>query len=239
MEFDFTDKHVVVTGGTGSLGLAVTEKLLEAGARCSIPGYSDSIPESFDRFDGERLFVKTGVDLTNERESAEFYEEAVDTLGPLWAAVNVAGGFGMGAIGDTPASDFMKQIRLNLLTCYNSTRAAVERMRRTGSGGRIVNIASRPALEPRQGAGMTAYTAAKAGVAAFTGALAAELADEEILVNAVAPSIIDTPANRKAMPDADYGTWPKPDEIATQILYLASPHNRVSRGGVIPVYGKS
>src|SRR5664279_2962376 len=96
-----------------------------------------------------------------------------------------------------------------------------------------------PALEPRNGAGMTAYTIAKSGVATLTMALAEEVAKDGILVNAVAPSIMDTPPNRKAMPKADFDKWPKVEEVAATILFLASPDNRVTRGAVVPVYGKS
>lgn len=239
MEFDFTDKHVVVTGGTGALGTAVTGQILDAGAFCSIPCYDKSELESFRHRDHERIYVKTGVDLTDEDDTVQFFDEAVEENGPLWGSINIAGGFGMGDIENTSASGFMKQINLNLLTCFNSSRAAVIRIRRTGRGGRIVNIASRPGLEPRQGAGMTAYTTGKAGVAAFTRALAAEVVEEDILVNAIAPSVIDTPQNRESMPNADFEKWPKPDELALQILYLASEANRVTRGAVVTVYGKS
>jgi NAD(P)-dependent dehydrogenase (short-subunit alcohol dehydrogenase family) len=107
------------------------------------------------------------------------------------------------------------------------------------SGGRIVNVAARPALEWRSGAGMAVYTASKAGVAALTAALAEEVAKDGILVNAVAPSIMDTPANRQAMPKADYALWPKVEEVAATIAFLASPDNRVTRGAIVPVYGKS
>ena len=109
----------------------------------------------------------------------------------------------------------------------------------SGGGGRIVNIAARPALEPRTGAGMSAYTIAKSGVATLSIALAEEVAKDGILVNAVAPSIMDTPANRKSMPKADFDKWPKVEEVAATIVHLASPDNAVARGGVVPVYGKS
>ena len=108
-----------------------------------------------------------------------------------------------------------------------------------GAGGRIVNVAARQALEPRTGAGMTAYTASKAGVAALTEALAQEVADQGILVNAVVPSIMDTPANREAMPKANYDAWPKVEEVVATILFLASPENRVTRGAVVSAYGRS
>ncbi|MGB6964843.1 MAG: SDR family oxidoreductase, partial [Xanthobacteraceae bacterium] len=106
-------------------------------------------------------------------------------------------------------------------------------------GGRIVNVSARAGLDWRSGAGMTAYTVSKAGVAAFTAALAEEVAKDGILVNAVAPSIMDTQANRNAMPKADYALWPKVEEVAATIVFLASPDNRVTRGGTVPVYGKS
>jgi NAD(P)-dependent dehydrogenase (short-subunit alcohol dehydrogenase family) len=112
-------------------------------------------------------------------------------------------------------------------------------MTRSHKGGRIVNVAARPALEWRSGAGMAAYTASKAGVAALTVALAEEVVKVGILVNAVAPSIMDTPANRTAMPQADFSAWPKVEEVAATILFLASPDNKVTRGGVVPVYGRS
>jgi NAD(P)-dependent dehydrogenase (short-subunit alcohol dehydrogenase family) len=108
-----------------------------------------------------------------------------------------------------------------------------------GQGGRIVNVGARPALEWRTGAGMSAYTVAKAGVAALTVALAEEVAKDGILVNAVAPSIMDTPANRKAMPKADHSVWPKVEEVAATIAFLASSDNGVTRGAIVPVYGKS
>lgn len=236
---EFKQRHVIVTGGTGSLGAAVTKQLLEAGAKVSIPCYDQSELENFAPKDNENIFVKVGVDLTDEEATHSFYEEAVDKFGTLWASIHIAGGFGMGSIKETAKSSFMKQINLNLVTCYTSSRQAAKQMIEAKAGGRIVNIAARPALEPRQGAGMTAYTTAKAGVAALTESLAAELIDNDILVNAIAPSVIDTPQNRKSMPNADFKTWPKPEELARQIIYLASPENRVTRGAVIPVYGQS
>jgi NAD(P)-dependent dehydrogenase (short-subunit alcohol dehydrogenase family) len=127
---------------------------------------------------------------------------------------------------------------MNLMSCMLCCRAAVAAMQ-GGAGGRIVNVSARAGLEWRSGAGMTAYTVSKAGVAAFTAALAEEVAKDGILVNAVAPSIMDTQANRNAMPKADYALWPKVEEVAATIAFLASPDNRVTRGAIVPVYGKS
>ena len=152
----------------------------------------------------------------------------------------------MAPIGEMSATDFVGQFRMNALSCFLCSAAAVAafRARRDpgpagARGGRIVNIAARPALEPRLGAGMVAYTASKSAVAALTQALAQETTDEEIWVNAVAPSVLDTPANRAAMPDADPHRWVAPADLAEIIVFLASPANRVIRGAVIPVYGGS
>jgi NAD(P)-dependent dehydrogenase (short-subunit alcohol dehydrogenase family) len=131
----------------------------------------------------------------------------------------------------------MAQLDSNLVSCFLCCRAAIKAMK--GGGGRIVNVAARPALEPRSGAGMAAYTIAKAGVAALTAVAAEETVADGILVNAVAPSIMDTAANRKAMPKADFDAWPKVEEVVATILFLASPDNRVTRGAIVPVYGKS
>ena len=142
-------------------------------------------------------------------------------------------------MSETTKADLMQQVDMNFVTCFLCCRAAVNAIAKTGAGGRIVNVAARPALEWRSGAGMAAYTASKAAVAALTVALAEEVAKQGILVNAVAPSIMDTPANRQAMPKADHAAWPKVEEVAATILFLASPDNKVTRGGVVPVYGRS
>lgn len=238
MKFDFSNKHIIVTGGTGALGSAVVRLLIDAGAKCSIPCFNESELENFQLKNDNAIFIKTGVDLTVETAVEEFYRAAGDMQGELWASVHTAGGFGMGTIEKTSLADFNKQLQLNLITCYNSCRSAIGLMRKSRAG-RIVNIASRPALNPHKGKGMAAYTTAKAGVAALTQALAAELVDDGILVNAIAPSVIDTPANRESMPKADYKKWPKPEQLANQILYLISSQNEITRGAIIPVYGQS
>jgi NAD(P)-dependent dehydrogenase (short-subunit alcohol dehydrogenase family) len=152
----------------------------------------------------------------------------------------------MAPVAETSAADFTAQFRINALSCFLCSAAAVAafRARREpgpggAKGGRIVNVAARPALEPRLGAGMIAYTASKSAVAALTQALAQETVDDEIWVNAVAPSILDTPANRAAMAGADFSRWVMPADIARLIAFLASAENRVTRGAVIPVYGGS
>lgn len=236
MNLDFTNKHIVITGGTGALGSAVTEQLLSTGAKCSIPCFNKSELDDFEYEGHKNLYIKVGVDLTDEGATQDFYAKAIERNGSLWGSLHIAGGFGMSKIRDLRKDDFMKQINMNLVTCFNTCKQAVAHM---NQGGRIINIASRPGLEPRQGKGMIPYTVSKSGVASLTEALAAEVVDDDILVNAVAPSTIDTPANRQAMPDADFNKWPKPTEIANQIIFLLSDFNKVTRGGIVPVYGKS
>lgn len=231
---DFDNRHVVVTGGTGALGAAVLEALLRAGATCSVPYRSEqAITHSPHRANARVSFVAVG-DLADETSVNDFY----DGLEHLWASIHVAGSFAAAPIARSDNALLMRQLETNLVSAYLCSRSAVMALRRLGSGGRIVNVAARQALEPRLGSGAVAYSIAKAGVAALTAALSAELANEDIAVNAIAPSIMDTPGNRAAMPDADFTSWPKTEDVAAAILYLASPGNTLTRGAVIPVYGR-
>ena len=230
---DFRDRHVVITGGTGALGTAVVEALIGAGAICHVPCFNEAEAQGFALRDRPQVKLVVAGNLADETAIDRLYQ----SVGPLWASIHLAGGFAAGPLREASVATLRQQIDMNLLTCLLCCRAAVGAM--TGSGGRIVNVAARPALEWRSGAGMVAYAASKAAVAALTAALAEEVAKGGILVNAVAPSIIDTPANRAAMPKADYDLWPKVVEVAATIMFLASPDNRVTRGGIVPVYGRS
>lgn len=208
-------RHVVVTGGRGALGRGVVALLEARGATVHIPGDPPA------------------MNLADEAQATAYYAG----LPPIWASIHLAGGFAMKPLVETTFEDLEAQWRTNLVTCFLSCREAVRAMRKTGQGGRIINVATRTAAAPV--AGMSAYIAAKAGVAALTQALAAELLAENILVNAVLPSLIDTPANRSAMPNADHATWPKPAEIAETIAFLASPENTLTSGALVPVYGRA
>jgi NAD(P)-dependent dehydrogenase (short-subunit alcohol dehydrogenase family) len=232
---DYAGRHVVVTGGTGALGSAVVGALLQAGAHCHVPFRKPEIPPHFAHARHRNVTLHPRTDLADDAQATLFYA----ALPALWASIHLAGGFAMSKIGDTSKADLMRQIDMNLASAFLCSREAVKAMARGKAGGRIVNVAARPALEPRAGAGMTAYAVSKAGVAALTAALAEEVATQDILVNAVAPSVMDTPANRAAMPKADHTTWPKVEDVAATILFLASPQNTATRGAVIPVYGKS
>jgi len=235
----FSGAHVVVTGGTGALGTAVVGALRQAGAVCHVTNLVAAELAHYAHRNDASVHVTSGLDLANETAVESFYAG----LPPLWASIHLAGGFAMAPVADTSAADFEAQLRMNTLSCFLCSRAAIGAMRKRGApgpsgakGGRIVNVAARPALEPRLGAGMVAYATSKAAVATLTQALAEEVASEEIWINAVAPSILDTAANRAAMPDAPHHLWVAPAAIAELIAFLAAPDNRVTRGAVIPVY---
>ena len=228
---DFSGKHVVVTGGTGALGTAVVRSLIAGGAACTVPYVIDAEAERFEHRGAKNVKLIQVPDLADEASVAEVYEGITP-----WASIHIAGGFAMGKVAETDKAALTAQLDNNLISCFLCCRAAVNAMR---GPGRIVNVAARPALEWRSGAGMSAYTIAKTGVAALTVTLAEEIAKDGILVNAVAPSIMDTAANRAAMPEADFGAWPKVEEVAATIVFLASPANKVTRGAIVPVYGKS
>lgn len=231
--FDMFDEGVVVvTGGAGGLGRGVVPALLDAGARVCVPVMDineiDGIPWSF----SPDVTIVTGVDMRDEIAVTEFYASLEDT----WASIHLVGGFSMAPLVDTSIADFKAMFEMNALTCFCATREAARAIARTGRGGRIVNVAARPALTPT--GGMIAYSVSKAAVVAITESAAEELRSQSIFVNAVAPSIMDTPANRRAMPDADHGAWPSVDQVASAIVFLASQHNALTSGLIMPVYGR-
>jgi NAD(P)-dependent dehydrogenase (short-subunit alcohol dehydrogenase family) len=233
------DRHVVVTGGTGALGAAVVKAFIQAGAACHIPAI-ESVAPSGRLPDSGKITVATSIDLADETSVRGFYGK----LPPLHAVVNIAGGFAYAPIADSSAQVLHQQVSMNLVSCVLSCREAIANFRKAGPdgvkrGGHIINISARPALNPRQGANMTAYTASKAAVAAFTVALAEEVKNEDISVIALCPSTLDTPANRADMPKADHSKWVKPETIAELIVAQCSLSDPVNSGALIPVYGKA
>lgn len=236
MPLPFQGRHIVVTGASGALGAAVTNALLEAGATCHLPSRGQESTAGFDAAVLERVKLANGVDPTNERAVTDFYAG----LPSLWASIHCIGGFAAAPFTDTLGPDLERLMQANFLSPFFCSREAVRAMRRGASrGGRIVNVAARAAVEPRAAGGMAAYAASKAALAALSEALGEELAAEGILVNSVAPSVMDTPANRKSMPNADFTRWPRVEEVAATILWLASPENSLVRSGIVPVYGRS
>ena len=226
--------HIAVTGGTGALGAGVVDVLLARGATIHLPMMETELPRHLTWCKHERVHAMPKVSLDDEAQVGAFYA----SLPELWASVHLVGGFAMAPIADTSLADFEKQWRLNTVTCFLTCREAVKAIRRSGGkGGRIVNVAARPVLMPA--AGMIAYVASKAGVASITQALAAELLAENILVNAILPSTIDTPANRASMPTADHTRWTSPAQIAQTIAFLSSTENALTTGTLVPVYGRA
>jgi NAD(P)-dependent dehydrogenase (short-subunit alcohol dehydrogenase family) len=235
-------KPVVITGGDGALGQAVVAAFAAAGAVCHLPLFGK---EAAGRPDGRTagsslpsgrpvILPSWNIDLTDEDAVAAYYA----AIPSLFASIHLAGGYAAKPVADTTRHDLERMLQLNLSTAFFCCREAVKRMRRSDrGGGRIVNVGARVSEQPAGGA--VAYSIAKGGVASLTRALAVELKGEGILVNAVLPSIIDTPANRAAMPRADFASWPRPEDLARTILWLASPENTVTSGALVPVYGKA
>ena len=226
---DLKNQAVVVTGGTGGLGRAVVAALVDRGADCFVPMRESDLPHDLAAM-GERVHAIGSIDLTRDDDVRRFYAQ----LPSLRGSVHLAGGFAMKPARETSADELEQMLRLNLVSAFCCCREAASRMPK---GGAIVNVGARPAVQPV--AGMAAYVASKAGLVALTQALASEWRDDDIRVNAILPSIIDTPANRQAMPDADHESWPKPEQIAETISFLVSDQSRLTSGALVPVYGRA
>ncbi len=225
---------VLVTGGTGGLGAAVTGSFLDGGWRVVVPIHDDAergrVPEH------ERLVLEPADLLDPGSARAVTAIAAGDETAPLRAVVNLVGGFAMGGrVHETPIEDFERQLRLNLRPTYLVCQAAIEHL--LAGGGSIVCVSSRAALRPFSGA--AGYITAKAALLALVDALAAEYRDDDIRVNAILPSVIDTPANRRSMPDADVSRWVAPEQIAAVVRFLCEDGSAVISGAHVPVYGKA
>ncbi len=228
---DLDGREAIVTGGTGALGTAVVGRLVSAGATVHVPVFANEELEGFPFRNHDSVKLHESLDLGVENDVIKLY----GAVPSLYASIHIAGGFDMGPITSTSLETWEHLMRLNATTCFLCCREAANAM--AGRDGRIVNVAARPVLVPT--GQMTAYSASKGAVAALTLSLADELANSSIWVNAIVPSIIDTPSNRAAMTDANFDVWPKPEEIAETVAFLASPQNSVTRGALVPVYGRS
>lgn len=235
--FDFAERHVVVTGGSGALGGALVALLVNRGATCYVPCYSSKqLDDEFDFESHERVHVQTGVNLCDEESAVSYFAE----LPALWGCLNIAGGYLAKPFTDTTLDEFRRMMDMNASTCFLTSRETIKKMRKVEDaheGGRIVNVGAKVAIDPV--GGMVAYAAAKAAVIAITQSLAEEVRDEKIWVNAVIPSIMNTKVNRTAMPKADHSRWPTLSAVAETVAFLASPLNQATRGGLVPVYGLS
>jgi NAD(P)-dependent dehydrogenase (short-subunit alcohol dehydrogenase family) len=233
-------KVAIVTGGAGALGAAVVTAFLDAGAAVAVPyraaGDLDQLRER-SGIPADAKLSGAALDLTDEQAVAQYYAAVAAQHGGLDILVNIAGGFGGGKpVHETPWSLWQEQLDLNLKTTVLSCQAAVPHMLARG-GGAIVNVGTRTAIQP--GAKLSAYAASKRAVLQLTEALAAELRDQNVTANAILPSTIDTPANRRGNPNADHSRWVQPSEIARVILFLSGPDARIISGASIPVYGRA
>ena len=224
---------VLIAGGTGALGSAVTRELVDAGYACTLTWVADRERERAEAdFGDEVAFVR--ADLVDPAGGAE---EALAAVDDLEAVVNLVGGFAMtGAVHETAFEDFDRLLRLNVVPAFNLARAAMPRLVERG-GGAFVAVSARAALRPFAGA--AAYITGKAAVLAFVQALDAEYRAKGVRANAIVPSVIDTPANRAGQPDADHSKWVQPAEIAKVVRFLVSDDSRVTSGAAIPVYGRA
>ncbi len=220
-------RSVIVTGGFGILGAAVAAAFAAAGDKVT---RIDFAPEAKEALAG--ALDIGGVDLTDAQATEAALDEVVAVHGGIDVLVNVAGGFTWETLEGGSLASWARMQAMNLTTAATITQLALPRLK-ASAAGRVVNIGAGAAI--KAGAGMGAYAASKSGVHRLTEALAEELAGTSVTVNAVLPSIIDTPTNRADMPDADFSTWAQPDAIADVIDFLASNAARAITGALIPV----
>lgn len=227
-------RTVLVTGGTGGLGAAVTARFLADGSRVVVPWHHEG---ELTRLPEDPALELVKADLSDPDSVAACVDLAASVADfPLTAVVNLVGGFAApGRVHETPVDDFEDQLRLNLRPTYLVCHTALPRL--LGTGGSIVCVSSRAALRPFAGA--AGYVTAKAAVLAFVDALHAEYVADGIRVNAVLPSVIDTPGNRRAQPDADHSRWVPPEQIADVIHFLSDPAATAVGGAHVPVYGRA
>ncbi|MFM0266022.1 SDR family NAD(P)-dependent oxidoreductase [Paraburkholderia sediminicola] len=235
MTKDLDGKIVAISGGFGCLGQAVARVLAERGARVALidraetPYGGTSVPQQ--QLDA---FALGNVDLGDFEATQRAVDTIAEKFGGLDALLNIAGGFRWETITEGSIHTWDLMYQMNLKTAVNATKASLKYLQQSRDG-RIVNVGAGAAL--KTGVGMGAYAASKAGVARFTEALSEELAGSPVTVNALLPSIIDTPQNRKDMPDADFSRWVKPDGIGKVIRLLLSSDARAITGALIPVTG--
>jgi NAD(P)-dependent dehydrogenase (short-subunit alcohol dehydrogenase family) len=228
------DRSALVTGGTGGLGAAVTAALLDDGWRVTVPWVAEAELDRVSERDGLTLVQ---ADLSDPGAVANAVASAAEDAGaPLGAVVNLVGGFAAGPkVHETDPADFQAQFDLNVTPTFLVTRAALPRLLDAG-GGSIVCVGTRAALDPFPGG--AAYAASKSAVLTFVKAVAKEYRDGNVRCNAILPSVIDTPANRASMPDADFDKWPKAAEIAETVRFLCSDASKLTSGAWLPVYGR-
>ena len=233
------DRLILVAGGTGGLGRAVALAFLGEGARVAVTYRAAAELEALTRAAGEDAVRISGhpTDVTDHEAVRTLVDELVARHGRLDALVNTVGAYAGGAkLWEMDAETLDRMLLANLRSGYVLARAAVPVMLKQGHGA-IVNVASRAALV--HGPGESAYAASKAAAVALIDSLAADLKGTGVRANSILPGIIDTEANRRAMPKADFSKWPKPEEIARVVLFLCGDDAKLIHGAAIPVYGQS
>jgi NAD(P)-dependent dehydrogenase (short-subunit alcohol dehydrogenase family) len=239
MIINFAGKVVVVAGGTGGLGDAVSRAFLEEDAKVVVTYRKEEEFAALKQAVGAKAAALEGfvVDVTDEAATSEFIGGVLSRHGTVDVLVNTVGGYAGGVkLWELDTKVFDAMLSLNLHSGYALARAVLPAMLRQKSGS-IVNVAAKAAFD--HGAGASAYAASKAAAVAMMDSLAADVKGMGVRVNSILPSIIDTAVNRQAMPNGDFAAWPKPEEIAQVILFLCSDKAAVVHGAAVPVYGNS
>ncbi len=235
-DYDFTEKVVLVTGGTGRLGIEVCHAFLKAHASLGITYNSDNSLQRLSKYgDLSKNVFSIKKDLTKEEDVKNLISDIVKKFGKIDVLVNVIGGYIAGKpVTEISENEWDEMMTLNLKTAFLLSKHTVLQMTKQQTG-KVIHIAARPGLK---GTGFdAAYVASKSGVIRLVESLSEEVKSKGINVNCILPSIIDTEENRIAMPGADYAKWVKPEEIARVILFLSSEDSRPINGAAIPVYG--
>lgn len=225
----------LITGASGNLGQAVVKKFLEEGFHVVgtvIP--DDPVKLSIDH----PVFETSTANLMDEEAAGKLVSSVAEKRGSIDAAILTVGGFAMGSIADTSSADIQKQYKLNFETAYNVARPVFLQMMKQGSG-RIFLIGARPGMSMKNSKGMTAYGFAKSLIFRLAELLNEEAKGTHVVCSVIVPSTINTPQNRKSMPDADFSTWVRPEEIADAIYFYSSPAGAAIREPVIKLFGNS
>jgi NAD(P)-dependent dehydrogenase (short-subunit alcohol dehydrogenase family) len=228
-------KTVIVTGASGNLGQAVVKKFLQEGYHVVGTVISnDAVPVDF----LNEHFEKGIVNLLDEENSRQFVESVATKHGSIDAAVLTVGGFAMGKIADTGTADILKQYKLNFETAYNAARPIFSQMLKQNSG-RIFLVGSRPGINTKHSKGMVAYGLSKSLIFRLAELMNNEAAGTDVVISVLVPSTIDTPQNRKSMPDTDFSKWVSPEAIAEIIYFHSTSAADVLREPIIKVYNKA
>lgn len=225
---------ILITGANGNLGLSVTKHLLEQGYHllASGTGGAEELPAH------DRLVFRQ-ADLMNEETARKLVDQAIQEKPDLEAAVLLAGGFAMGNLTETPKADLEKMIGLNFYTAYHIVRPLLKHFLNRPEGGRFILVGSRPGLDARAGKDFFAYSLSKAMIFKLAEFINAEGKGKNITASVIVPSTIDTPANRKAMPDADFSAWVPPAAIAETISFILSPAGKMLKESIFKIYNKA